>query len=236
MKKSTLFLIVLMTLFFGACNEKEEFQIQKANDQELIDFRSGDNCADFSDCSDLVERRPMNFSFGPGAVPDNWVEFGGPAGLCSDPNVPPLAFRLTVDVRPTGNGRAYTIPHMGRIKSVTGSLCLRPYVQDNEAFPDPIPQQFPPEIYPICGEFSADYVLTSMQGDELWFTLEFNSSPKPGDIFTYVADGRWIINGGTGRFEDATGGGCMTGYGLSNFLAPNFGQDDIWILSGGIDY
>ncbi len=234
MKSLTLWLILGGLALLTACMQEDTLlPASEAAPSTAVDFR--EDCTDYSDCSALAGALPMSFEFGPGSAPDNYVDSGGPAGFCSDPTNPPLVFKVIVNVERTGR-EVLVIRHLGVVQSLTGEICFRPYVQDNEVFPDPIPQQFPPELYPICGEISADYVATNLQGEELWLSLEFASRPDPEDVLTYIAEGQWTITGGTGRFEGATGGGCMNGYGPANFLAPNSGVDDVWFMTGGIDY
>lgn len=55
----------------------------------------------------------------------------------------------------------------------------------------------------------------------------------PGEVFT--VDIEFVIDGGTGRFEDATGGGLMTAFAL--FEDPNApAVAASWVWSGSIGY
>lgn len=63
--------------------------------------------------------------------------------------------------------------------------------------------------FPLCSTTDVEVILTAANGDELWFSYasEFDLTPMledpPGIVF--VRDAMGTIEGGTGRFENATG-------------------------------
>ena len=101
----TLGLFALLTAF-----EQEETLLtpEEATPETEATFR--DDCTDYRHCSDLAGTRPMNFAFGPAASPDAYENFGTPVDFCADPSIPPLVFKLSVDVRRPGerSGRSGT--------------------------------------------------------------------------------------------------------------------------------
>ena len=77
--------------------------------------------------------------------------------------------------------------------------------------------------------------LTSASGDEVWITYN-GSAPFPGEgVTVYQGTIEFMVVGGTGRFEDAVGGGTM----IIEIVFQGF-EDPAWpatwVWSGTIGY
>lgn len=82
--------------------------------------------------------------------------------------------------------------------------------------------------FPLCFTENVEVILTAANGDELWlsYTSEFDLTPMfedpPGTV--YVREAMGTIDGGTGKFENATGNivyegdwNLSTGIGICSF-------------------
>lgn len=77
------------------------------------------------------------------------------------------------------------------------------------------------EVVDLCAEggprISADFVLTAANGDQVVGSLRTAANFDPvANQVTFA--GLWTVAGGTGRFDDATGQGQLSGWG--NLLPP----------------
>lgn len=77
--------------------------------------------------------------------------------------------------------------------------------------------------------------LTSASGDEVWITYH-GSAPFPGEgVTVYQGTAEFQIVGGTGRFEDAVGGGTMIiEIVFQGFEDPSWPAEFVW--TGTIGY
>ena len=83
--------------------------------------------------------------------------------------------------------------------------------------------------FPICYTENVEVILIAANGDELWlsYTSEFDLTPMTEDPpgIVYVRDAMGTIDGGTGKFENATGNivyegdwDISTGIGICSFI------------------
>lgn len=251
--KNLNFLFLLPFLLITACKkENPHLQSQDVLQQaNAIDFRNGPDCINFCDlenvsacctdysaCSDLAGKKAFSFILGPPSITMTGQEPGEPIpdvfGFCEPPIEHPFTFQIAGGFE--GSAAVEVVPHLGRIQSALFHICVRPYIQ--ESF-DPLPPFLPAnayDYYPPCGNLSGDWIVTAANGDELWFNIDANTFPDCNNLDLYKIEGQWIVTGGTGRFNDATGGGCVSGAGWANLFDPNPQALDQWLLEGGIDY
>lgn len=251
--KNLNFLLLYSVLLLAAC-KKESPQLRAGDDLQLInamDFRNDSGCFDFcnlenmntccsnfTNCNDLKGKKSLSFILGPPNITMTGQEPGEPIpdvfGFCEPPIDQPFTFQIAGGFE--GSAAVEVVPHLGRIQSALFDICVRPYIQ--ESF-DPLPPFLPGnayEYYPPCGNLSGDWVVTAANGDEFWFNIDANTFPDCNNLALYKIEGQWIVTGGTGRFSDATGGGCVSGGGWANLFDPNPQAFDQWLLEGGIDY
>ena len=81
-----------------------------------------------------------------------------------------------------------------------------------------------------------DWTFVAANGDELIIHIIASFYPDCDNIDLYEMRGKWMVTGGTGRFESASGGGCVSGTGWGNFFDPEPEADPLWLLEGGIDF
>lgn len=74
-------------------------------------------------------------------------------------------------------------------------------------------------------------VLTSARGDEVWITYSGSAPYSDGDT-EIKGNIEFKIDGGTGRFEDAVGGGSMT----VHILVQGYPWPAKWVWNGTIGY
>jgi hypothetical protein len=225
-----------------------------------LDFRSSEDCQsyedlqmtsstceDFSSCADLVGKRPFSITFGdpPTAITGQPNEPDvTELGLCGNP-LASHPFSFSFSERVDNPAEVYVSRYLGRVQSVEYAICVRPYLDPETTGPIPFPitglydpaaGDFPYELYSACNDMVGSYTIVAANGDELSLAFEADGFPDCDNPDLYALVGQWTVTGGTGRFADATGGGCMTGSGWANPFALNPGASDIWTLEGGIDF
>ena len=227
-----------------------------------LDFRSSDDCQsydelqttsgtceDFSNCADLAGRRPIRFSLGAPPITttgqsDGPDQFG--ITLCSDPAAGhPFSFSFN-DLIDLG-GEVQAGQYLGRLQVSESSACVRFFLDPEITGPIPFPipglytppadpADFPYDLYPACNDILGTYSFVAANGDRFTIEVEADGFPDCDNPDLCQLVGQWQVIGGTGRFDDATGGGCVTGSGPANPFAPNPVARDIWHLEGGIDF
>lgn len=262
MNYRTLVILPLLALLVG-CEEETALltpELDPAETAVAIDARSSDDCIpyedlvgtaptceDFSGCADLAGKRSFTLMTGapPIAItgqpdePDQQI-----LGLCGNPLAGhPFSFSFSEVV--DNPSQVFVSRYLGRMQSIEYSVCVRPYLDPETTGPIPFPipglydpaaGDFPYELYPACNDLVGEYTLVAANGDELSFTIRADGFPDCDNPELYALVGEWEVTGGTGRFADATGGGCMTGSGAANPFVPNPDAPDLWTLEGGIDF
>lgn len=246
MKGHVLFLAIV---FLFSCTPENELPDLKAT--QALEQREEPDCAnfcgledpsvcltDFSDCSSLAGSRAFVAELGPPPVTLTGQKGSGPGvppvlDFCVPPENHPYIFYLKAGF--DGSRAVERFPHIGRVNRVSFEVCFRPFILPSFD-PFPFPQPFPYELYPPGNEFSGDWEIEAANGDLFQFQINATFYPQCDNPELYDMRGEWIVTGGTGRFADASGGGCISGTGWSNFLDPQPGALDQWLLEGGIDY
>lgn len=265
MNYRTLLLLPLLALLTG-CGEEANLmtlELDPADPSVAIDARSSDDCPsydelqatsvtceDFSSCADLAGKRPLSFTSGAPPITITGQQPNEPdgvtLGLCGNPLARhpfSFSFRNTRD----NPAAVFTLPHIGRVRQGEFYVCVRPYLDPVATGPIPFPipglydptveaENFPYDLYPACNDITGSITFVAANGDELSIALEADAFPDCANTELYTLVGQWQVTGGTGRFADATGGGCMTGSGWADPFDPTPGAPDLWYYEGGIDY
>ena len=243
-----LFPFIFFALLFGCSpegtlteTESPNLAVDAREELDCNDFcllEDNSSCLpDFSFCSELAGKRPFKIVFGTPPLAVTGQKEGEQlpftVGFCEPPVAHPWIFSVTGGF--VGPNIVEVSRYMGKLQSVTFDVCLRPYI-DPSFDPFPFPEPFPYDEYPAGNELSGTWELVAANGDILQLFLEGSGAPKCDNPIEYFIDGYWMVSGGTGRFADATGGGCLSGSGPSNFFDPNPPVDAPWTLEGGIDF
>jgi hypothetical protein len=85
-------------------------------------------------------------------------------------------------------------------------------------------QQYQEHCQSATGSSQGDYWFTAANGDTIFGHYEATNSAGPATAVPFV--GRWFIDGGTGRFTNAQGGGGAEGF-------QNFVTGDVLLLLDG---
>jgi hypothetical protein len=259
MRPTTFFTLALLASLLVGCtpdtaplNPTAEIPIDARSSDDCPSYdellATSATCEDFSSCADLAGKRSFSFTTGippmtTGQQPNEPV--GLTLGLCGNPLAGhPFSFSFSrTGINPAA---VITIPRLGRMQQIEFYACVRPYLDPATTGPIPFPlpgyvppedpADFPYDLYPACNDITGSITFVAANGDELSIVLEADAFTDCANPELYTVVGQWEVIGGTGRFDDATGGGCITGSGPANPFAPAPGVPDFWQYEGGIDY
>ncbi len=241
-------LALCIPLLFIACSPV--FQDEDNHAPRTVEWRAESDCSnfcehsdpracltDFSDCSELAGKKPFHVVIGGPVKAMTGQKGSNPVESVFDFCAPPVAHPYSFLFKGGLDGSSLVFPesYLGRIKHAQATLCVRPYILP-EFDPFPFPQPFPYELYPAGNEMEYSIEITAANDDKLIIDFLGTGYPDCDNLDLYILEGKWWVSGGTGRFADATGGGCVSGSGWANLFDPNPQVPDLWTLDGGIDF